>query len=370
MANATAGVGADPRKRNLAILGAVTAFFLILAVLAVIQQSRSLAPKFDQRPFFPGLTEHINDLGAITITSRSGTFHLQLQQGKWVVAEKDSFPADAGQIRAIAVGVADLTMLEPKTGRADWLTYVGLGAPDKGGDAVDVTLADMMGKPMAEVVVGHSQGAADELGRQTLYVRRPNENQSWLARGALTPKPNAADWLDKNVINIAANRVKGATVTPAMGPAYTLSRDTKDQQDFKLLELPPGRSLSFDGSPDGVAGAIVGFTADDIAKADQFDFSKAPQSVFHTFDGLDITVKVATKGMDHWATISASGMVPATQTEASAINARLNGFAFKLPEMKMEQIVPAREVLLKPPGGPAAAATPATPAAKSAPRPR
>jgi Domain of unknown function (DUF4340) len=221
----------------------------------------------------------------------------------------------------------------------------------------------MSGKAMAEVLVGHSQGAADELGRQTLYVRRPNENQSWLARGALAPRPNAADWLDKNVINIARDRVKGATVTPAMGPGYTLSRDSKDQQDFKLLDLPPGRSLSFEGSPDGVAGAIIGLAIEDVGKADQFDFSKAPQSVFHTFDGLDVVVKIAPKGMDHWATIAAAGMNPATQTEATAINARLNGWAFKLPEMEMEQIVPAREVLLKPPGGPATAAPAAPPGA-------
>ena len=39
MANAMAA-GTDPRKRNLAILGGVTAFFLILAVFAVIQQAR------------------------------------------------------------------------------------------------------------------------------------------------------------------------------------------------------------------------------------------------------------------------------------------------------------------------------------------
>jgi len=360
MANAMT-MGADPRKRNLAILGGLTAFFLILAVFAVIQQARSLAPQFEQRPFFPGLTDHINDLGEITVTSKSGTFHLRLQQGKWVVVEKDSFPADVGQIRAIAAGVSDLTMMEPKTGRADWLTYVGLGAPDKGGDAVNLTLADTMGKPMAEVLVGRAQGAADVLGRQTLYVRRPNENQSWLARGQLAPRPNAADWLDKNVINIAAARVKGANVTPAMGPSYTLVRDSKDQQDFKLVELPAGRSLSFEGSPDGVAGAIVGLTIDDVAKVNPSDFANAPQSVFHTFDGLDVTVKIATKGMDHWAMIAAAGMNPATLTEASAINARLNGWAFRLPEMKMEQIVPAREILLKPPGGPAAATAPSVP---------
>src|SRR5258705_3030655 len=370
MANATAAMGTDPRKRNLAILGGVTIFFVILAVLAVIQQARSLAPKFEQRPFFPGLTDRINDLGEVTVTSKSGTFHLRLQQGKWVVVEKDSFPADAGQIRAVAAGVADLTMLEPKTGRADWLTYVGLGAPDKGGDAVNLKLADAMGKPMAELLVGHSQGAADVLWRQTLYVRRPNENQSWLARSSLAPKTHAADWLDKNIINIAAARVKGANVTPAVGPSYTLTRDSKDQQDFKLLELPAGRSLSFEGSPDGVAGAIVGFTIDDVVKANPADFANVPQSVFHTFDGLDVTVKIATKGMDHWAMIAAAGMNPATLTEASAINARLNGWAFKLPEMKMEQIVPAREILLKPPGGPAATAAPSFPGLPGAPPPR
>src|SRR5260221_6081060 len=158
-------------------------------------------------------------------------------------------------------------MLEPKTGRADWSTEGGIGQPDKGGDGVNLTLADMSGKPMAEVLVGHSQGAADELSRQTLYVRRPNENQSWLARGALTPKPNAADWLDKNVITIAAARVKGATVMPAMGPAYTLSRDTKDQQDFKLLELPAGRSPSFERSPHRGGGGACCFLLEDVYKA-------------------------------------------------------------------------------------------------------
>ena len=46
-----------------------------------------------------------------------------------------------------------------------------------------------------------------------------------------------------------------------MGPPYNLARETKDQQDFKMLDLPAGRALSFEGSPDGVASAIIGFTS-------------------------------------------------------------------------------------------------------------
>jgi hypothetical protein len=137
-----------------------------------------------------------------------------------------------------------------------------------------------------------------------------------------------------------------------------LSRDSKDQQDFKLLDMPPGRQLSFEGSPDGVGSALIGFDFDDVAKADQFDFSKAPQSVTHTFDGLDVTVKIAQKGMDHWATISAQGSNPMTQNEAMAINARLSGWAFKLQPSKADQFVATRETLLKPAGN--ATATPAS----------
>ena len=361
MSDTTMGVRTDPRRRNLLLLGGVTVVFVALAVLAVMQQASSLAPKFEQRPFFPGLTDRINNVGEIAIQSKSGSFHVKLTQGKWVIVEKGGFPADAGQVRSAAIGVADLTTLEPKTNRADWLNYVGLGAPDKGGDGVDVTLTDTMGKPLADVLVGKSQGAADELGRTTLYVRRPNENQTWLARGNLAPKPNAADWLDKNVIAIARDRVKGATVTPPTGPAYTLSRDSKDQQDFKLLDLPPGRQLSFEGSPDGVGSALIGFDFDDVAKADTVDFSKAAQSVTHTFDGLDVTVKIADKGMEKWATITAESTNPMTQNEAMAINARLGGWAFKLQQSKADQFVATRETLLKPPGGPATPATPKAP---------
>jgi hypothetical protein len=361
MTDTTMGVRHDTRRRNLMILAGITALFVALAVVAVLQQASSLAPKFEQRPFFPGLTDSINTVGEVAIQSKSGTFHVRLMQGKWVVVEKGGFPADAAQVRAVAIGMAGLTTLEPKTNRADWLNFVGLGAPDKSGDGIDVRLTDIMGKPMADVVVGKSQGAADELGRTTLYVRRPNENQTWLARGNLAPKPNAADWLDKNVIAIARDRVKGASVTPPTGPAYTLSRDSKDQQDFKLLDMPPGRQLSFEGSPDGVGSALIGFDFDDVAKADTVDFSKAAQSVTHTFDGLDVTVKIASKGMDHWATITAEGTNPMTQNEAMAINARLAGWAFKLQQSKADQFVATRETLLKPPGSPATPAAPKAP---------
>lgn len=299
---------------------------------------------------FPGLPQTVNNLGEVAVTSKAGTIHVKLMGENWVVQERDNFLADQTQMRATAVGIADLQVLEPKTARADWLGFLGLTAPPEG-DAVRVTLTDKDGKVLSDLLLGHTEGNPDDLGRSTLYVRKPDENQAWLARGYLTAKPDITDWLDKGIVNIARDRVKGAVVTPATGPGYTLSRDTKDQPDFKMLDLPRGRELAFEGSPDGVAGAIVGFQFDDVAKANPADYARAPQSVFNTFDGLAITVKVATKGMDHWATVSASGSNPMAQDEAAKLNAAVNGWAFKLSETKYQQITAARETLLRPPPG-------------------
>ena len=342
---------ADPRKRNLAILGGITLLFVGLAAVAVVQQASLLAPKFDPRPVFAGMTDSLETLGEITIASKDGTFHVRQAQGKWVVVEKDSFPADLGLIRATAVGLAGLELLEPKTSRADWLTYIGLAAPDAGGTGMTVTVNDTAGKEVAGLIVGNAQGATDLLGRSTLYVRRPNENQAWLARGYLAAKPLLSDWLDRAIIPVARDRVRDATVDPATGPTYTMVRDSKDMPDFRVLDLPRGRELSFPGSPDGVAGAITGFNFTDVAKANPADFNNVPQSVTNTFDGLEVTVKIATKGMDNWATVSARATNPMVQTEADAINARAAGWAFKLPEMNVTQLISPLETLLKPAGG-------------------
>jgi hypothetical protein len=85
-----------------------------------------------------------------------------------------------------------------------------------------------------------------------------------------------------------------------------------------------------------------------VAKADQFNFNNVPQQVSQTFDGLSLTVKVATKDGASWATVSAQGSNDMTKAEAGKINARVNGWAFKLPEMKVRQFIAARETLLKP----------------------
>ena len=347
---AASSMMADRRQKNLVILGGLTVLMVVLAIAAVYLRAASLAPQFEPRPLFPGIAGQLSGLSEIEVTSKTGTLHIRPMDGRWVVVERDNYPADAAQVRAAGEGLRDLQILEAKTARADWLNYLGLGAPPQG-DATQIKLTGTGGMVLGDVLIGQTQGNPDALGRTSMYVRKPDENQAWLARGYLVLKATAADWLDKTALVIARDRVKGAVVDPAEGPTYTLSRDTKEQPDFKMLDLPRGRELSFEGSPDGVAGSVVGFTYLDVAKADTINFMNAPQTVFNTFDGLNITIRVATRGMERWATISAEATNPMVQADADAINNRNRGWAYRIDEMKANQIIATRETLLRPVGG-------------------
>jgi hypothetical protein len=353
-------------RRVLLVLGGVTVLFAALAGLAVMQRNAEEVPKFTARPLFPGLAARLNELGEVAITTQSAAFHVRLVNGKWGVVERGNFPADFAAVRRTSIGVADIELLEPKTARPELHELLGLRAPAQGGNAVRITLTDRAGKPMADVLVGMTQGSEPD-GRNRLYVRKAAENQSWLARASLSPAGNIADWIDKHPLSLERARISGATVTPPTGPAYTISRASKDEQDFRMENLPAGRELSFAGSVNPVAAGLVDFTFEDVQPAASVDFSRAATHVTRTFDGLTVTTRIARKDGADWAQLTAAGTRPETQTEAGEINARLSAWALKLPGFEADTLLAARDSLLKAPEGAARPAPAAQAPALTAP---
>ena len=347
------------RHRALFVLGAVPLLVAAGAGIAMMQQTQEMAPKFTPRPLFPALASHANEIGEITITTKEASFHIRLQKDKgWIVPERNGFPANVSALKALVAGMANLEAVEPKTSRADWLDLLALGAPDKGGEATRVALSDTAGKPMADLLVGRIQVNADGQGRNDIYVRRTGENQVWRARGFLTLTPQIGEWLDRSIMNVTHDRIATVTVTPVVGPSYSVVRTTKDQADFQLLDMPKGRELTYSGVADSVATAITHFTFDDVASVADVDFSKAIQHTTRTFDGLIVTTKVAPKDGAQWANVSAQASTTEKQAESAAINARTAAWAFKLPQFKAEMFSTTRDSLLKPLGGASAANPP------------
>jgi hypothetical protein len=339
------------RNRSLLVLGGLTVFFGLLAGIALFQRAADSRPQNEPEPLFPGVTARINDLGAVTVTTKDGSVEARATDQGWVLPAKDNFPADFNTVRAMAVGVAGLETIEPATANPELHARLGLVAPDAGGDAVRIALADRNGQALADVLVSTTPQPPEPDGRNRLYVRRATENQSWLARTTLTPRTNVADWLDKNIVPVTRARVASAAVTPPTGPAYTVSRASAEAVDFSLANMPAQRELTYPGAANNTAFAAVDFEFDDVAPLVEADFARAAQHVTSTYDGLTITVRIAKKGEEDWATVTATADNAERETEAAAINAKTMGRTFRLPSFRASQFTTARDILLKPIGG-------------------
>jgi hypothetical protein len=301
----------------------------------------------------------VRNAAAVHIASKaSGPFDIVFIPDKgWVLPARNDYPASFDLVRRTLVGLAALQTIEPKTARADWLHYLGLDAPN--GDGIAITVRDDKGNVLASLIAGKSEDIGDATGATGLFVRRPNELQSWLTRSVLDPRASLADWLDKTVMDIDRARIQEVDVDPAGSASFIVRREKPSDPDFTLSPIPAGKTLSDPTVPDGVASAITGFGFEDVRSAREFDFSNpvlTARVVTKTFDGLKVSVNVQRQGSDYWGTVAAQAMNPLNSElgrEATAINAHASGWAYKLPAYKGQLFMTTLDSLLKSPGSPA-----------------
>jgi len=355
---------ADRRRRNLAIMTAIAFVSLLLALAALWQQASYGAPAAAPADFFPGLSKTVRGATHIHVVSKAGAFDIAFVPEKgWVVRQRGDYPASFDLIQRTLVGLAALQTIEPKTARPDWLHYVGLDAPPRG-DGLLMTVSDDKGHELAAIITGKSEDIGDTSGATGLFVRRPNEDQSWLARSVIDPRGNMADWLDKHVLDVDQSRIQEVDVDPAGSPSFVVQRLLPSDPDFKLTPVAAGKSVGDPTVPDAVGYAITGFGFDDVRPASELDFTNPTTTArvtTKTFDGLTVTLHVLKSGQDYWAVLSAeasdAGKADAAK-EAAAINARASGWAYKLPAFKGQLFMTTLDSMLKTPAAPPATATP------------
>lgn len=328
----------DFRRRNLMILGGAALLSVVLAGAALYGQSQATKAQFKPGEFLPGFADHVKDSARIHVVSQSGSFDVAYSPAKgWVLPAKGNYPANFDQVRHTLLGLAALETIEPKTARADWLSYLGLETPPKG-NGVEITVTDAGGHELAGVILGNTTQIDTGEGGTGVFVRHPGDNQSYLARTVFTPHGNLSDWVDTNVMSVDAARINTVTITPFSGAPFTVSRAHSSDLDFKLDGPPPPKGMVASISQIDLIPQIVnGFAFTDVKPASGIDFSKPAHLVAHTFDNQNIRMDAVQANGAVWVRISAEpdpGTPTMQKQEAAMIDARAANWAYELPTEK------------------------------------
>ena len=336
--------------RQLAILGGVTAAAVVAAVALSGDPARHVAAGAGQ-PMFPELKTKANDAATLVVEGKTAKATVvRGADGTWTVAEKGGYPADAALVRKNVLGLVGMKAVEPKTAVPDLHSRLDLADLDKkDSKAKRLVLKDTAGKDLAALLVGKTKIATTTDKPGLLYVRRPGEPQTWLAEARLDVAADPLTWMEKEMPQVKRERVKSVAVVHPDGKTIAASRADAKTEDFQAAGLPEGAKPN-QSEINSLAGALAFPSFDDVAKADTVAFDKAVKTIIATFDGLQLTVSIATKDGKAWARFEAAvdaGAADAQKTEAKRIADRFAPWAYQLSEFQAKSLTKRPEDLIE-----------------------
>ena len=305
-------------------------------------------------PVVPGLIDRVNAVAKIRIESQEGgvlTFQRLKDAKSWGIVERDMYPAEANKLSSLALRVAQLTYLAPKTTKPELFGRLELGDPTKKGtQSTALKLLDKGGKALADLVIGKARGAIEGSTHGGAYFRIAGENQTWVGRGNMEVDRLVFDWINRHLFDIKTKRIQSVEIVHPDGEKIHIFKDQAEDADFVLADVPGDRKIIDRFKVNGLASAIGDYQVLDLVKR-----GKQPKGgtlgarlTYQTFDGLTITVQQSSHQVkvdgemeaEHWidVRVSGDGATGDTATELARLKARTDDWVYKISDFRHDSL--------------------------------
>ena len=327
----------------------------------------------DGKLMFPQFKNVVNDTAKIVGVDANGKFTLSRASDQWVLMEKGNYPADPSTVNEMLIGLSQLKLLEKKTSKPQRYAKLGLSEPgSKDSDAQRITVFDKADKILLDVILGERKAARGEPNMSELYVRLPDDPQTWNALAGLPITTESVDWLNSELIKVDINRVRSVVALHEDTQVVTVVRTANYGQGYQLQNVPARREVDNEFVVRNIATTLANLNLDDVAKqADQMIGGKNPLSfALVTYDGLQITLNTVKIGDDRMVLLKASSapttpvpeaaatskrkddvvtILPPKEVKAQidALNKRWSGYVFELADWRIAPSYKRKEELLK-----------------------
>lgn len=328
--------------------------FALLAVAAVLSLALAIVTYTSSAPWsvetagggalFPSLKSDAEKVHSIEISQGSASVVIERSGDKWQLQNRDNYPATPEKIRAFLTSLSEAALAEPKTRNAQRYALLELEDPkDKDANSRLVRLLDDKGGVLGEAIVGKKRSAGGGLGKGGTYVRKPGEEQTWLATADINGGIDLRDWTKSRIFETASDKITKLKIEISGDPAYEIVRDAAGEH--KLAEMPAGKKLKYTNSVDNIVEATSFMEFDDVRKATG-NGDKISTVSLETEAGLKVTFRLRPDGDTAWLAISATGEGDAKKT-AEELSQRTDGWEFRVLRSKADATLKRRDDLLE-----------------------
>ena len=346
-------------------------WLVILAVVATaialfMPRQTSRVDSLEPAPLLPGFAEQANLIDWLRISGAGGEVLATLERGpeRWGVMEAAGYAADWEIVRPLLAGLAQAQVVEAKTSSPDYYDRLGVedvDAPEAQGVMVEFS-ADS-GVPA--VILGNAARARD--GQ---YARLAGEAGSVLIDRELVLPKRREDWLDRAIVDIADDAVVEVEIRHPDSERVRARRASAEEENFTLEDVTEGFEPKSDWTVNSLAGALASLRLEAVVQEGEVDWTDATVYRVVTADGLEIQAEVVAippieedeqDVSEHWLRLTAgvyttgldTGVAAeaddtAARERAQAINERVQGWAYRVPEYKASSMTKQVSDLVQP----------------------
>jgi Domain of unknown function (DUF4340) len=230
-------------KNKLIYLTLITVVVIITA--SVFVKLRAPQSEKDKVPFFPELAEQIESVNHISIKGYAEEINLTRVNDNWGIDEFDNYPALPDKVKSTVLGAADLKVNAAKTALTRLYHRLGVEGPEvEDTTSLLLTLQDAETNNIIEVIIGKPRRSSASQSTPGLYVRKPDDEQSYLVNGVMDLTAIKTDWIERTLFDIPAEAIKSVRIDHTDGDTFTLFKSEKGQEQFDLENLPFGKKLA------------------------------------------------------------------------------------------------------------------------------
>ena len=338
------------QKRSLILLAAATVVLVALSIVALATGGNGVSRPGSSEPAFPGLSSKLGEVTSVAVRRAGLNLTFERSGDVWFVKQKGDYPAAPGKISRIVLAMADMVLVEPKTRKPGIYPRLEVEDPGKAKSTL-LSLKDQAGAVIAALIVGKRSYDRLGAGNDGIYVRRPGDAQSWLARGALDFTDDMGSWLDRRIVDLPDSRMAKVSLTQPDGAALILSRAKPDGK-FAAEGAPANAKYKSDTSLGEPAMALETLDLDDVQPAAKLPVPDkgVTAASYTTFDGLTVDLKLFQHDSKDWIALAATGAGKAAP-EARKINDRVQHWVYAIPSYKAKMIETRLADLLAPAKG-------------------
>ncbi len=250
------------------------------------------APQRDvanQGLLLPDLAARLNEIDSVQVIGGGNSVlaTIERQSDGWGLVERNGYPVDSGKLRSLLLALTQARRIEAKTANPE--LYERLAVEDvTAAGAKGVALLIEGGGPPTRLIVGQN----NPRGSGT-YVRVEGEATSWLVDRNIAVERQPVEWLQRELVNVAAARVQTVEVVPPAGEPIRIARDEGAAGDFRIENLPRGREPQSEFVADATAGLLDALRFEDVvAAAEQPEPETGVRTArFLTGDGLRVDLR-------------------------------------------------------------------------------